>query len=58
MFYFLIVISGYWFLFCKTTQNLFIFIPDTDKDFFYVAFYLIAGFMGLLRLIVVLYDKK
>jgi len=58
MFYFLIAMSGYWFLFCKTTQNVFIFIPDSDGDFFYVAFYVIAGIMIFFRLATVLYDKK
>lgn len=58
MFYFLIAISGYWFLFCKTTQGVYIFIPDADSDFFYAAFYIIAGLMGFFRLATVLYDKK
>lgn len=57
MFYFLIIISGYWFLFGKTTQNVYIFIPDSDEDVFYVAFYIIAGVMGIFRIITVLYDK-
>lgn len=57
IFYFLIVISGYWFLFGKTTQNVYIFIPDSSEDIFYVAFYIIAGVMGLFRIITVLYDK-
>ena len=58
MFYFLIAISGYWFLFCKTTQGVFIFIPDSDSDFFYAAFYIIAGVMGFFRIVTVIYDKK
>lgn len=57
IFYFLIVISGYWFLFAKTTQNVYIFIPDSNEDIFYVAFYIIAGVMGLFRIITVIYDK-
>lgn len=58
MFYFLIVVSGYWFLFCKTTQNVYIFIPDSGTDVFYLTFYIIAGVMGVLRIIVVIVDKK
>ena len=57
MFYFLLCISGYWFLFSKTTQNLFIFIPSSS-DTFYVAFYTLAGVMGALRIITILLDKK
>ncbi len=53
----MIVISGYWFLFAKTTQDVYIFIPDSSEDIFYVAFYIIAGVMGLFRIITVLYDK-
>lgn len=57
MFYFLIAISGYWFLFCKTTQDVYIFIPR-GSDRFYIAFYVIAGLMGLFRILTALYDKK
>lgn len=57
MFYFLIAISGYWFLFCKTTQDVYIFIPG-DSDSFYVAFYVIAGLMGFFRMVTSIYDKK
>ena len=53
MFYFLIAISGYWFFFCKTTQDVYIFIPDSASDVFYVVFFVIAGIMGLFRFITV-----
>lgn len=55
LFYFLFVISGYWFLFTKTTQDLFIFIPTEET--FYIAFYVIAAVMGVFRIITVVYDK-
>lgn len=55
MFYFLLVISGYWFLFTKTTQELYIFIPKDDT--FYVVFYILAGLMILLRIITVIVEK-
>ena len=58
MFYFLLGISGYWFLFCKTTQNAYLFIPDSSSDSFYVAFFIIAGIMGIFRIIIVFVDKK
>lgn len=58
MFYFLIAVSGYWFLFCKTTQDVYIFIPDSATDIFYVAFFVIAGIMGLFRVLTVFLDKK
>lgn len=58
MFYFLIAISGYWFFFCKTTQDVYIFIPDSASDVFYVAFFVIAGIMGLFRFITVFLEKK
>jgi hypothetical protein len=58
MFYFLIAISGYWFFFCKTTQDVYIFIPDSGTDIFYVAFFVIAGIMGLFRVITVFIDKR
>ena len=57
MFYFLFCISGYWFLFSKTTQNIFIFIPS-PADTFYPAFYTLAGLMGFFRILTVLIDKK
>ena len=57
MFYFLFCISGYWFLFSKTTQNLFIFIP-ASSDAFYPAFYTLAGLMGFFRLVTIIIDKK
>lgn len=55
MFYFLFVISGYWFLFTKTTASLFAFVP-TDETF-YIVFYILAGTMGFLRIITVIVDK-
>lgn len=58
IFYFLIVVSGYWFLFCKSTQNVYIFIPDSGTDNFYLTFFIIAGIMGVLRVITVIVDKK
>lgn len=58
MFYFLIAVSGYWFLFCKTTQDVYIFIPDSATDVFYVSFFVIAGLMGLFRVITVFVEKK
>ncbi|TXH59535.1 MAG: hypothetical protein E6Q89_02110 [Bacteroidia bacterium] len=58
IFYFLIAISGYWFFFCKTTQDVYIFIPDSGTDVFYVAFFIIAGVMGLFRVITVFIDKQ
>ena len=57
VFYFLLCISGYWFLFSKTTQTLYIFVPTPDEPF-YAIFYVVAGAMGFLRLVTVLIDKK
>lgn len=55
MFYFLLAISGYLFLFTKTTQELYILIPKDDT--FYVVFYILAGLMILLRIITVIVEK-
>ena len=57
MFYFLFCISGYWFLFSKTTQDLYIFVPGSS-DSFYIAFYVLAGAMGFFRLLTVIIEKN
>lgn len=57
MFYFLLCISGYWFLFSKTTQDLYIFIPEPESAF-YPAFYVLAGLMGFFRLLTVIIEKN
>ncbi len=56
MFYFLLVVTGYWFIFTKTTAQTFIFLPDDSQ--LYLSFYAIAGLMIFFRLLVVALDKK
>lgn len=56
MFYFLLVITGYWFIFTKTTPSVYTFISNEDS--LYVAFYVIFFCMVVFRLFVVFFDKK
>ncbi|MEQ1790524.1 MAG: hypothetical protein ABL857_08780, partial [Rickettsiales bacterium] len=55
MFYYLLFMSGYWFLFTKTAQNIYVLMPQTNQ--FYVAFFVLVGLMGLFRIICVIIDK-
>lgn len=55
MFYFLLVMTGYWFLFTKTTSNIYTFISDSSS--LYVSFYVVFGIMVAFRLISVISDK-
>lgn len=55
MFYFLLIITGYWFLFTKTTTSVVALMPQDSS--FYIAFYIVVGATGLFRLIGVVIDK-
>lgn len=60
MFYFLIVISGYWFL-LYYTKNIDVveeYFNSSKNKNFYVAFYVVAALMGFFRVVTVIYDKK
>ena len=59
IFYFMLLVSGYWFLFTKTTPDVFVFIPTNDPNgvTFYIAFYVVAGIMGLSRIITTVISK-
>lgn len=55
MFYFLLVITGYWFIFTKTTSNIYTFISNSTT--LYVSFYIVFGIMVAFRIISVISDK-
>jgi len=55
MFYFLLVITGYWFIFTKTTPSIYTFISNQSS--LYVAFYIVFGLMIAFRLVSVFIDK-
>jgi hypothetical protein len=55
-FYYLLILTGYWFLLTKTTSSLFILIP-TDSTF-YTAFYVLVGLVTVTRIITILIDKS
>jgi len=50
LFYYLLIISGYWFLFTKTTSSPFLLLPPTH-GVLYPAFYALVGVMVLFRLL-------
>jgi hypothetical protein len=56
MFYFLLLISGYWFLFTKTTSSVQVLLPNDQS--LYAVFYTLVGLMGIFRLIFVIIDKS
>jgi hypothetical protein len=55
MFYFLLLTTAYWFIFLKTTPNIYIFAPNQTT--LYAAFYIVFGLMVAFRLISVLIEK-
>lgn len=55
MFYFLLLTTAYWFIFLKTTPNIYIFAPSQTT--LYAAFYIVFGLMVAFRLISVLIEK-
>ncbi len=56
LFYYLLFMSGYWFLFTKTTSSPFLLLPASNPSL-YGAFYAIVAIMVLLRLIWALIEK-
>lgn len=57
LFYYLLCLTGYWFLFTKTTTSSFIFLPPKNENL-YAAFYILVSFMVILRIIWVIVDKS
>lgn len=55
MFYFLLVMSGYWFIFTKTTSNLYTFVSNATS--LQASFYIVFGLMVAFRLISVASEK-
>jgi hypothetical protein len=53
IFFFLLITSGYWFLFSKATQEIYILMPKSPA--FYVMFYVVFGIMVLFRIITMFY---
>ena len=56
LFYDLLFMSGYWFLFTKTTSSPFLLLPSSNTTL-YGAFYALVAIMVLLRLIWALIEK-
>jgi hypothetical protein len=50
LFYFLLCMTGYWFMFTKTTSSPFLLLPTSDAKL-YGSFYGLVGVMVLFRLI-------
>ena len=57
LFYYLLCLTGYWFLFTKTSTSTFIFLPVVNASL-YTAFYVLVSMMVILRLIWVIVDKS
>lgn len=57
LFYYLLLVSGYWFLFTKTTSSPFLLLPPTHATL-YPAFYALVGVTVLFRLLSALVDKS
>ena len=57
LFYYLLGMSGYWFLFTKTTSSPFLLLPPTHAVL-YPAFYALVGVMVLFRLLYSLSEKS
>lgn len=57
LFYYLLFMTGYWFLFTKTTSSPYLFLPATDTTF-YGAFYALVAIMVIFRLIWATIDKS
>lgn len=55
MFYFLLILTAYWFIFTKTTPTIYTFISNDNS--LYIAFYIILGLMVAFRLVSVLIQK-
>jgi hypothetical protein len=49
--------SGYWFLFTKTTSSPYLFLPSTSTTF-YGAFYALVAVMVVFRLVWAITDKS
>jgi hypothetical protein len=56
LFYYLLFMSGYWFLFTKTTSTPFLLLPPADPVL-YPAFYALVAVMVVFRLLASLKDK-
>ena len=50
LFYYLLFMTGYWFLFTKTTTTPFLLLPPSDTTL-YSTFYILVGIMVVFRLI-------
>jgi hypothetical protein len=57
LFYYLLFMSGYWFLFTKTTSSPYLFVPSTSTTF-YGAFYALVAVMVVFRLVWAITDKS
>ena len=57
LFYYLLFMSGYWFLFTKTTSSPFLLLP-TSNGSLYGAFYALVAIMVVLRLVWALMQKS
>lgn len=55
MFYFLLIITAYWFIFTKATPSIYTFISNDNS--LYVAFYIVFGLMVAFRLVSVFIEK-
>jgi len=55
MFYFLMITTGYWFVFTKTTSTIYTFISAETS--LYVSFYIVFGLMVFFRIVSMLIDK-
>lgn len=56
LFYYLLAMTGYWFLFTKVTSSPFLLLPQSDKNL-YAAFYALVAIMVVLRVIWAVKDK-
>jgi hypothetical protein len=56
LFYYLLFMTGYWFLFTKTTSSPFLLLP-ANTDPLYAAIYVLVGIMFIFRLVWSLTDK-
>lgn len=57
LFYYLLAMTGYWFLFTKATSSPFLLLPNSDKNL-YGAFYALVAIMVIFRLLWAIKDKS
>lgn len=57
LFYYLLCLSGYWFLFTKTTSAAYLLLPPNEPAL-YAVFYALVGLMFVLRAIWAIVDKS